>query len=286
MEQLSTSQKLGYVAARILRSPQSFAIWVVGAIVTAFAVSSLQVPLLVPVGLTVLAQGGLIYARLQDEGYLRRLFDERVRKESELTDQQVEDLLDQMDFETRQKMRYVLQLQRELMLEANAPDVESYAKEQLGRITAKIPALVRQAIRIATRKQQLARYLNRVDARAIGNHCTALRSRIAGTTDPVTRKQLESALEAREAEGRTYEAILQAAERIDGQLENVEATFASWKAKVIRLKTVDIGSVSSVGDVLYGELESLGNDIDILDSSVTEALGAGEPVQVQPRSGG
>lgn len=286
MEQLTTSQKLRYVAGRVLRSPASVVIWVVGLMATGFLSGSFAFTPALPLGLTLAAQAALVYARLQDERYLRGIFEERARKEYELSDQQVEELLDQMDFETRQKMRYVLQLQREIMQEARASDVESYAQGQLERIASKIPALVRQAIRIATRKQQLARYLNRVDARAIGNYCTALRARIAGTTDNVTRKQLESALEAREAEARTYEGIVQAAERIDGQLENVEATFASWKAKVIRLKTVDVGSVSSVGDTLYGELESLGNDIDVLDTSVSEALGGGEPAQVLPRVGG
>jgi len=80
------------------------------------------------------------------------------------------------------------------------------------------------------------------------------------------------ALRAREAELATYRAIAQAAGRIDSQLENVEATFANWKAKVIRLKTVDTGSVASFSEGLVQELDTLGSEIETLDAAVSEAL--------------
>jgi len=127
-------------------------------------------------------------------------------------------------------------------------------------------------MRIATRKQQLTKYLNHVDDRALRSYAENLRRRVEATADPVTRKQYEQALKARETELGSYGAIAQASGRIDSQLENVEATFASWKAKVIRLKTVDIGNVASYSEGLVQELDSLGREIELLDTSVTEAL--------------
>src|SRR5262249_18783670 len=104
---------------------------------------------------------------------------------------------------------------------------------------------------------------------------------IEATTDPVTKSQYEQALKAREAELQTYQAISQATGRIDSQLENVEATFASWKAKVIRIKTADVASAASVSQGLYQELGALSSEIDLLDNSVKEALSKEEPATLQ-----
>ncbi len=235
-----------------------------------------------PLVAAALCQVGLLYARLHDEEYLRRLFRHREERSEALTDQQVEDLLEKMDFETRQRLRYILQLQKEVVREARGQDVPSYAREDLEKIAAHVGPLVRRAMGLGTRKQQLVRYLRNVDEKALTAYCNNLRKRIDSTSDTVTRGQYEQALKAREAELETYRAITQAGARIDSQLENVEATFASWKAKVIRIKTADVASAASVSEGLYQELSSLNNEIDLLDHSVTEALATeGESVNQQ-----
>ncbi len=275
MRDLTSAARLRYVARSVLLSPLSLVLWAVGGAACYLLHSAL------PLGAAVLAQLALLYLRLHDEAYLRRLFQGREEREELLTDQQVEDLLGQMDFETRQRLRYILQLQKELVREARASDTPEYARADLDRIAGQVGPLVQRATRIATRKQQLVRYLRNVDERALSSYCNNLRQRIAATADPVTKAQFEQALQAREAELETYRAITQAAERIDGQLESVEATFASWKAKVIRIKTADVASAASVSEGLYQELSALNSDIDVLDSSVTEALKAEAEIAVQ-----
>jgi hypothetical protein len=214
----------------------------------------------------------LLYRRLHDEAYLRRLFTARQQREANLTEQQIEAQLEKMDFETRQRIRYILQLHKEITREARAEDVQSYARRDLERVALQLAPLVQRAVRMATRKQQLSKYLSNIDERALENYCNNLRQRIANTTDPVTKAQYEQALKAREAAQETYRAIGQASARIDSQLENVEATLESWKAKVIRIKTADVASAVSVSEGLYREIETLSNDIDLLDNSVSEAL--------------
>jgi hypothetical protein len=88
----------------------------------------------------------------------------------------------------------------------------------------------------------------------------------------VQKAQYEQALRAREAELQTYQSISQAVARIDSQLENIEATFASSKAQVIRIKTAEVGAASAASQSLYQELDALSSEINLLDKSVSEAL--------------
>lgn len=266
MRDPSTLEKLWYVIKDVSKSPFSLAIWAVGGVVSYYGQSWL------PLFFAAVGQLGLLYNRLHDEEYLRRLFAAREEREANLTEQQIEAQLEKMDFETRQRIRYILQLHKEIAREARADDVQNYARRDLERVASQLTPLVQRAVRMATRKQQLAKYLNNVDERALVNYCNNLRQRIENTTDPVTRAQYEQALKAREAAQETYRAIGQASARIDSQLENVEATLESWKAKVIRIKTADVASAASVSEGLYREIESLSSDIDLLDNSVSEAL--------------
>ncbi len=281
MTSVSTGRRLAYVARRVLFSPLSAAIWV-AAVVASAAFQWSWIPIACAVGL----EAFLLNRRLHDEGYLRRILRDQEESAQALSDTEIEERLSAMDFETRQRLRYIIQLQKEIAQEARADDVQPYARGELERIASRLPTLVQQAIRLATRKQQLMRYLHHVDDRALEAYAENLRQRIAATTDPVSRKQYEQALKAREAELGTYRAIAQASGRIDSQLENVEATFASWKAKVIRLKTVDIGNVASFSEGLVSELDSLGSEIELLDSSVTEALAPESTASVTTGAGG
>jgi hypothetical protein len=277
MRDLTTSQKFAYVVKHVLSTPFSLAILAVGGVVSYWLGSW------IPMLFAGIGELGLIYNSLHNEDDLRKLFLERQEREETLTEQQIETLLERMDFETRQRIRYILQLQKEMAREARADDVESYSRQDLERIAGKLSPLVQQALRLAERKQKLSRYLQNVDERALKNYCNNVRQRIAATTDPVQQAQYEQALKAREAELQTYQAIAQASGRIDSQLENVEATFASWKAKVIRIKTADVNAAQSVSEGLYQELDSLSSEIDLLDNSVTEALAGDEQVELRPK---
>lgn len=274
MREFSTGEKFWYVVRNTLLSPFSWAIWAVGG-VASYGLSSF-----IPLIFAVVAQVGFIYNNLQNEEYLRKLFTARQEREETMTDQQVEAMLEQMDFEARQRIRYILQLQKEIAREARADDVESYTKKDMDRVASSLAPLVQRAVRLALRKQQLAKYLQNVDERALKNYCNSLEQRIAKTDDPVAKAQYEQALRARQTELQTYQAITQASGRIDSQLENVEATFASWKAKVIRIKTADVASAASASEGLYNELEALSSNIDILDKSVAQALAGDEELNV------
>jgi hypothetical protein len=241
---------------------------------------------LIPFGLAGIGQLGLLFLRLRDENYLRRLFLQRLEQEEAETDQQIESVMETLDFESRQRIRYIMQLQKEIVREARADDVQSYVRTDLDRISSQLAPLVLRAVQMAAKKQQLLRYLFNVDERALRNYCNNLKQRIQATQDEVTRAQYEQALKMRQMELEAYSAIAQATSRIDSQIENIEATFASWKAKMIRIKSADISSASTVSQGLFQELELLTSDIDMLDSSVTEALAAENETMMRQQTSG
>jgi hypothetical protein len=226
-------------------------------------------------------QAILIFRALHDEKYLQQIFAARRDREEALTEREIEDILERMDFETRQRLRYILQLQKEMAKESRGSDVEEYAKKDLDRISDRLSPLVKQSLKLAERRQKLTRYLQNVDERALRNYCNNVRQKIETTTDAVQKAQYEQALRAREAELQTYQSISQAVARIDSQLENVEATFASWKAKVIRIKTAEVGTASAASESLYSELDTLSGELNVLDTSVTEALSEEAPAAIQ-----
>lgn len=269
-----SSHKFWYVARCVLTSPPALAVWFAGVVLAIWLHSWWM---LVP---AAAAQAGLLWWRLHDEEYLRSLLTRRREQEETLSEQRIEAALDQMDFETRQRVRYIVQLQKEVVREARAPDVEDYAKRDLDRIAAQLMPLVQRAVRMAIRKQQLAKYLQNVDEKALRSYCANLEQRIASTTDEVAKAQYQQALNARKAELQTYQAIAQASSRIDSQLENVEATFANWKARVIRIKTADVAGAATASQDLFQELGALNNEIDLLDSSVSEALAGEQPASL------
>jgi hypothetical protein len=263
----STSEKLWYVVKNVLRSPLSLSLWAAAGVVSFILGWSL-----IPFGLAGIGQIALLLSRLRDDNYLRKLFIQRLEQQEAETDRLIENVMGTLDFESRQRIRYIMQLQKEIVREARAEDVQSYIRTDLDRISSQLAPLVLRAVQMASKKQHLLRYLFNVDERALRNYCNTLKQRIQATQDEVTRSQYEQALKMRQMELEAYSAIAQAVSRIDSQIENIEATFASWKAKMIRIKTADIASAATVSQGLFQELELLTSDIDLLDNSVTEAL--------------
>lgn len=281
MRDSSTSEKFWYVVKNVLRSPLSLSMWVAAGVVSYFLGWGL-----IPFGIAGVGQIALVFSRLRNDVYLRRLFLQRLEQEEAEMDRQIQGVMETLDFETRQRIRYIMQLQKEIVREARAEDVQSYVRTNLDRISMQLAPLVLRAVQMAAKKQLLLRYLFNVDERALRNYCNTLKQRIQATRDEVTRAQYEQALKMRQMELEAYSAIAQAVSRIDSQIENIEATFASWKAKMIRIKTADIASASTVSQGLFQELELLSSDIDLLDNSVTEALAVENETMLRQQTSG
>jgi hypothetical protein len=218
------------------------------------------------------AELSLLVFHLNNVSYLNKLFGGEDGSNAQLNDKEIEEMLEGMDFDTRQRLRYIWQIERDLLTETKEKDVPGYAKEHLNGIGAQLNPLLYRAMKIGKRRQDIMQYLTTTDERAIKRSCDVLRQRIASENDAVTRSQYEQALKAREAELEAWKGIDQSLQRIDSQLENLEATLSSWKAKVIRIKSSDEAGASMVSEGLNLELKNLNENIDSLDTSIREVL--------------
>lgn len=264
MRDQESSPVVWYVVRRTLQTP--IALTFGGILLVGLLALS---PVLLVIGGGGLA--GYIAWRIRDKKFVECL---RLQRQQELeakVEGRIETEAQSFDYETRQRVRYILQLRREVAQECRAEDVPGYVAEELARVSAQLMALVERAVEVAEKKRQISRYLSQIDDAALKRYVGELRRRIEETEDPITRGQYEQALAAREAELASFRAIKQASARIDGQLENVEATLSSWKAQVLRLKSTD-ETAASFGEDLRTELSRLRGEIDVLDASVAEAL--------------
>ena len=142
MRELSTTQRLLLVAKSVLTSPVSLALWALGGAHCLFG----QWWGLLP---AAIVSGGLIARALSDDDHLRRIFSQRYEREDRESEKRLEEYLERMDFETRQRIRYILQIRKEMAREARSPDVESYARKDLDRIASQLNPLVEQAVKLA-----------------------------------------------------------------------------------------------------------------------------------------
>src|SRR5688500_9090926 len=115
MGDLSTSERFLYVLKQVIRSPASLAVWLAAGAATVLGYNIWSA---FPLVAAIVVQAMLVFRTLHNEEQLQRICSARRDREENLTEQQVETILERMDFETRQRMRYILQLQKEMAQEA------------------------------------------------------------------------------------------------------------------------------------------------------------------------
>jgi len=218
------------------------------------------------------AEIGLLLYNLNNPRFIRHAVIEQRRRE---LSQHVEELsaqIDELDAESRIRMRGILQLYKELQADADDPDVQDYAEGTLRAGAAKAWALTDRALRLAKKKKELQRYLDRVEEERLEEYVQALQQRAAAAADQTERIQYEQALRLKTRELEDYRSIAASARRIDGQLENIECAFSSLKARIVRLKAADVTQWGAAGEQLRSELDSLSSAVETLEQSVNEAL--------------
>ena len=109
----------------------------------------------------------LLFFHLNNVSYLNKLFGGEDDSKAQLNDKEVEEMLEGMDFDTRQRMRYIWQIERDLLTETKEKDVPSYAREHLNGIGSQLNPLLFRAMKIGKRRQDIMQYLTTTDERAI-----------------------------------------------------------------------------------------------------------------------
>ncbi len=177
-----------------------------------------------------------------------------------------------IDAATQERLRRILEAYEVIYRESAARDMPRYAHAPLAATIDSMGQLATRAFELATRRGELAAYLEGINRSALWGQQASLRTRGERTDDPMLKTQIEQSLRFKEEEIAAYDAIQRAVRRIDGQLESVECAFAALKARVLRFKSDEKTEWTVAGEELAEEVEALSGQMNVLDRSVGEAL--------------
>jgi DNA repair exonuclease SbcCD ATPase subunit len=259
-------QSIKLVAKNVLRKPATFAI-VVGSTALSLMVGDPW-----PLAAGGAVEAGIFLYYLNNENNLRQALREEHQRIRDKETEALEDVLNSLDPESRYRIRNIMQLQREITQEAEDPEVARYAEGTLQTSVAQVNSLADQAIRLAQKKRELQRYLDKNEEKSIARYIEDLQQKLESATDPVTQSQYQQALAAKTHELEDSRAINQAAKRLEGQLETIECSFSGLKARIVRLKSAEITQLTTAWEQMGQELQTLSTDMDTLEKSVNEAL--------------
>jgi hypothetical protein len=216
----------------------------------------------------------VVYAisKLHDEQFIREAIQEdsgwRHTRDNMMRTFRVEEL----DVESRVRMKTIIKLQNEIAEDVTNSPVDEHTVG-LADTLKQTEYLVGRALALAQQKRELHRYLQKTDESAIVSRIQHLETRLEAETDSARRSEIELALQAKRRELQDYRAIEDAGARIMDQLESIECAFSGLRARLVRIKSTDIGEWMSANEELKVELGGLNTSVDTLEQSINEALG-------------
>lgn len=143
------------------------------------------------------------------------------------------------------------------VLAATPDEVKGYLDAAL----ASIGDLEERAGRLALRADELATYLAGVDLARLQSDVRRLTAEAERATDPDTRREYQSARQAREERLRAITDVASARDRIIARLESVAAALEGLPAKIVRMKALDAQAMDHLSGDIAGELSSFNSEI-------------------------
>lgn len=212
-----------------------------------------------------------VLAKLRNEDFIRTAIrdesDSRRRDALQRRTFQIESL----DAESRLKMKAIVKLHNEI-----AGDIENLPASVLSAGLADTIDLtqhvVDRALEMAQKKRDLQRYLSKTDEHDIQARIQTLQEKLRNEPDSTAKLENENSLASKQRELADYAAIKQSASLIIDQLDTIESSFASLRAKLVRIQSTDIAEWTSANDQVKTELSTLNTSVDVLEQSVNEAL--------------
>lgn len=267
----STWHNFILVAKRVLKAPLSLAV-LFGGLFFALVEHGLTGGLIMAGAVAVVAV--YLISKLHNESYIRdtirEYHDQHRRDDLQWRIFRIEEL----DVESRVKMKNIVKLQNEI-----AEDVENSPIDEISAGLAstvdETARLADRGLEIAQKHRELQRYLNKTDDTAIQARITALETEINNEQDHVRKTDLDKSLAAKKAELNDYRAIQQASARVLDQLDSIECSFASLRAKLVRIKSTDIAEWVAANEELKKELGGLNTSVETVEQSIDEVLTIG-----------
>jgi hypothetical protein len=256
------------VVKRALKTPISIALLSIGAL---FALTTHDW-----LGLFILAAcvaGTVVYSlsKLHDENFIRAAIRDDIARRHSHDATARTFRIEELDVESRVRMKAIVKLQNEIAEDVAGSPIDERAAG-LADTVEQTENLVDRALALAQQKRELQRYLARTDEDAINSRIESLQAKLDSGSDPARRSEIEISIAAKQQELNDYRAIELAGTRILGQLEAIECSFASLRARLVRIKSTDIKDWVSANEELKVELGGLNTSVDSLEQSINEAV--------------
>ena len=260
----SREQLFSRVVRRALVTPVSLAL-LTGSAVCAFVPEVWIVTLL-----GLVTEAGILQYLIRDANFVRSVREDEQRAEWSQRTEQIERVRRTVDWETGEMLGRIQSLQERLFEENGG--AEALLSSRFGASLNQVAALVDRCLHLAEKRHQLRIYLDTTRPTDLQRQAGQLEAKLESVADPVTRRLYSQALEQKRGELENYCAIHQAVLRIDGQLDNIECSFANLLGKLIRLKSIEGAPAAVAQNQVIRELNELDANLTALESSVNEML--------------
>ena len=158
-----------------------------------------------------------------------------------------------------------------------APDA---VKEMFRKPEETIAALRTTCRDLTRRERELRKFLSSEEDVRLVRERDALKKRIDGETDDVTRLRLSSALAALDAQRDQRSELARSAARFDAEHTRIAYTLESLYTQIVRMRSADSASVDVAGAGLRRSLDMLSQEVDALADAL-ERVNKGEAARLQ-----
>jgi len=212
-----------------------------------------------------------IIVKLRDERFIRAAI--REDHVSHIRDDRLSRTfsIEELDVESRVKMKSIVKLQAEIADDVTNSPVDEVAAGLTDTVD-QTDNIVERALEMARKRRELMRYLSKIDPSTIEARIQSIQTKIESETNPTRQSDLETSLAAKQHELEDYHAVQQASTRVLDELDGIECSFASLRAKLVRIRSTDIADWAAANDDLMTELGGLNTAVDTLEKSIEEAL--------------
>jgi len=227
-------------------------------------------------GLIAGIAGAAIYTTLkvQDEEFIResiRLAHERERRTDGM---RMEFRIEELDIESRVKMKTIVRLQNEIAEDVDNSPIDAVATGMADTV-GQTEELVERSLAMSRKRRELLRYLSKTEKSGIEARIHSLQGKADAETDPARKAELSTSLQAKEQELKDYLAIEESADRVLTQLDSIECSFESLRARLVRIKSGKVDEWTAARQELQTELVGLNTAVDSIEQSISEALSIG-----------
>ncbi len=141
---------------------------------------------------------------------------------------------------------------------------------------SQIENLVERSEKFLLKAQTIRNYLSSENVAQIEQDITSLQEKIQNVSDDFSKRQYQQALDARHKHLESLRDIQRVYERLVSQLTNISNSLDSVYSRMMKLQTSEYSLASAESDQVSAQLNELLQDVEQLDTALTENLGLPE----------